>query len=437
MKIRNFTHHEILIEHCDIEEHRPDTGLLGNFTTRIVPRDTVPGCRISLSIRCLARSSVELQISKSQLTQQTFVLAFVVNALPYQVLLECSSCRSYCIRSGNGQDSSLLAAQHPDQPSLLAVYHPDHHCLMLTPAVPYHCWMRDLSDLHSLAALSIPGTHNSAAHHKAIPSVRCQSVSVARQLEQGVRFLDVRVQPNSHESETLQLVHGVFSVSMAGSRNFRSLLDVVANFLRRCPSECVIMSVKREGSGHISDEQLSQALRRYYLDDPVWYTEARVPVLGEARGKIVLLRRFGLQDEVRWGINADCWPDNTPNAVCEGGDVCIQDFYAVGDSRDFQDKVKFAVEHLQRAGTAGPLFVNFLTASNFWRLDCWPEKVAAILNPAILEYLCLRHDLEQSSTGIVVCDWVGHRGNWDIVHCIIGMNRWSSMPSRVQGEFES
>ncbi len=26
------------------------------------------------------------------------------------------------------------------------------------------------------------------------------------------------------------------------------------------------------------------------------------------------------------------------------------------------------------------------------------------------------------STGIVVCDWVGHEGDWSIVNCILGYN---------------
>jgi len=26
------------------------------------------------------------------------------------------------------------------------------------------------------------------------------------------------------------------------------------------------------------------------------------------------------------------------------------------------------------------------------------------------------------STGIVVCDWVGLNGDWDLVRCIVGMN---------------
>jgi len=73
----------------------------------------------------------------------------------------------------------------------------------------------------------------------------------------------------------------------------------------------------------------------------------------------------------------------------------------------------------------GPFYLNFLSASNFWKVGCWPEKIAKKLNPAIVEFLCEKHgegvqgDL---GTGIVVCDWVGEDGDWDLVRCIVGMN---------------
>jgi 1-phosphatidylinositol phosphodiesterase len=82
--------------------------------------------------------------------------------------------------------------------------------------------------------------------------------------------------------------------------------------------------------------------------------------------------------------------------------------------------------------------MNFLSASNFWRANCWPDKIAAKMNPSIIDYLCRRHNestrisdpddgegrknIGDGSTGIVVCDWVGLNGDWDLVRCIVGMN---------------
>ena len=83
-----------------------------------------------------------------------------------------------------------------------------------------------------------------------------------------------------------------------------------------------------------------------------------------------------------------------------------------------------------------PLFINFLSASNFWKVGTWPEKIAARVNPAITAHLCLKHMLEDDSrvkegewgTGIVVTDWVGLDGDWDLFRCIVGLN--SRLPRR-------
>jgi 1-phosphatidylinositol phosphodiesterase len=176
--------------------------------------------------------------------------------------------------------------------------------------------------------------------------------------------------------------------------------------------------------------------------------------LGEARGKIVLLRRFMLDEPLKhewdgkgWGIDAHIWADNTPCATCPSGDVCVQDFYEVKEPPSIEQKIVYAKAQLERSGCcdfseissqgqqqAGnkkePLYVNFLSASNFWNVNTWPEKIAAAVNPAVVEHLCREHMVGPDgrtkqgdwSTGIVVCDWVGLDGDWDLVRCIVGMN---------------
>jgi 1-phosphatidylinositol phosphodiesterase len=147
-----------------------------------------------------------------------------------------------------------------------------------------------------------------------------------------------------------------------------------------------------------------------------------------------------------WGIDAHVWADNTPCATCPSGDVCVQDFYEVLEKPSIEQKIAYATAQLERSGTCeffegqggenltagkkNPLYVNFLSASNFWNVNTWPEKIAAMVNPAVVEHLCRDHMVGQQghvkkgdwSTGIVVCDWVGLDGDWDLVRCIVGMN---------------
>ena len=346
-----------------------------------------------------------------------------------------------------------------------AIHLLEHSHITLYCAAHLTSWMQYLRDDLPLSVLSIPGTHNSPTCHRALPSVRCQAVPLREQLDNGVRFLDVRVQPENPldpAKDGLILVHSVFPISLTGNKYFRELLKDVFSFLDNSPGETVIMSIKREGTGNATDAQLSRILKDHYASDMSrWFTAPRIPELGEVRGKVVLIRRFGVEDRLRqewggagWGIDAENWEDNTPNATCPGGDICVQDFYEVLDTVNIEKKIKYCEEHLTRAAQCvcalqknmesanqlpvkQPFFINFLTASNFWKVGCWPERIAAKLNPAIVDFLCRKHNEKDhteheqggqignggnGSTGIVVCDWVGHKGNWDLVKCIVGMN---------------
>ncbi|KAF2722655.1 PLC-like phosphodiesterase [Polychaeton citri CBS 116435] len=342
------------------------------------------------------------------------------------------------------------------------IYIPEPSFLALWEKTDLKCWMREFKDETPLSALSIPGTHNSPTCHKALPSVRCQAVRPREQLENGVRFFDIRVQPmnpDDPKDDNLQLVHGVFPISLTGPKYFRHLVDMTHEFLKENPSETIIFSLKREGTGNATDQQLSQILRQHYTAERTdkWYTEPRVPHLGEARGKIVLLRRFALHDDQKkewggrgWALNAENWAYNTPDCTC--GDVRVQDFCEVLETENIDKKIQLCCDHFERAAAVitpvpgvttdadhpvppGPLYLNFLSASNFWKVGCWPDKIAAKLNPAVTAFICEKHDCGDKGieapgemvkgdggVGIVVTDWEGKDGDWDLTRSIVGMN---------------
>lgn len=337
-------------------------------------------------------------------------------------------------------------------------------CLTIFSSTHLPRWMGDVRDEYPLSALSLPGTHNSPTYRTALPSVRCQAVRIRDQLDNGVRFFDVRVSVST-SSHHLPLVHAAFPVALTGTKYFTDMLKEMYAFLDTNPSETVIMSVKREGIGKGTDQHLSKILKEhYYGDGKRWYTEPRIPRLGEVRGKIILLRRH-INDETLnsewggrgWGLDGSVWPDNCEDGLAGSGIARIQDFYEVDQSTNIQKKIELARRHLERASestfslTAAaapsskldggideqppsppPFFINFLSASNFFRANCWPERIAAKANPAIIEYLCMRHGekgkgpaglpVGDASTGIVVTDWVGGDGDWDLIRCVVGWN---------------
>jgi 1-phosphatidylinositol phosphodiesterase len=376
-----------------------------------------------------------------------------------------------------------------------AIYFPSHSYLAIFSSANLSSWMLTLPDHLALSSLSIPGTHNSPTHHVALPSVRCQAVPVLEQLHNGVRFLDVRVscpvyKPSSSSPSgisnspppELALVHSAFPVSLTGPKHLSTLLETVYTFLTTHPSETILLSLKREGTGRGSDADLARILTQHYITPSTWYTAARIPTLAECRGRIVLVRRFHLPNskdkgkDSELGIDASVWPDNVADGMCGSGMVRIQDYYGVINGDGMRRKVQYVQEGLQRAaqvvhhhhhhhpplqdpsgvmvtssstgvgdggdGKVGgergvekgpaPLYINFLSASSFFNASCWPDRIAVKINPSIVEYLCMEHGapgkgpgqltVGDAATGIVVTDWVGNNGDWDLIRCIVGWN---------------
>nr|XP_036583520.1 1-phosphatidylinositol phosphodiesterase [Colletotrichum truncatum]KAF6792563.1 1-phosphatidylinositol phosphodiesterase [Colletotrichum truncatum] len=339
---------------------------------------------------------------------------------------------------------------------LTAVYIPAGAFLAIMSSANLNAWMHELQDHYPLSLLSVPGTHNSPTCHTALPSVRCQAVGVREQLDNGVRFLDIRVSVNP-DNDDLALVHSAFPISLTGNKYFADMLSDIYAYLDANPSETVLMSVKREGTGKGNDEQLSHYLRDRYVgrDAHRWFIEPRIPHLGDCRGRIVLIRRFGLEESLRgehdgrgWAIDAQHWPDNCEDGTVGGGLIRVQDFYEIDQSTNVEKKINFSRGQLERAAEQFfhlpgmpefnadapplPFFVNFLSASNFFNATCWPERIAAKVNPAVIEYLCMSHgepgkgphqlNVGDAATGIIVTDWVGANGDWDLIRCIVGMN---------------
>ncbi|KAM5355761.1 hypothetical protein ACJ41O_002407 [Fusarium nematophilum] len=353
--------------------------------------------------------------------------------------------------------SSVMKKLDGGKHDLTVVYTPNGAFLAIFSSARLNSWMKELHDEWPLPLLSIPGTHNSPTCHTALPSVRCQAVGVAEQLRNGVRFLDIRVSVNPDNDE-LALVHSVFPISLTGNKYFKDMVEEIYKFLDDNPSETVLMSIKREGTGKGNDEQLGKCLKASYVDKrrSRWWTEPKIPTLGGARGRIVIVRRFVLDGGMKkscwngrgWGIDAQSWPDNCEDGKVGGGLIRVQDFYEITESENIEKKIDFTRCQLERAaeqaffitGMTGhkegasipPFFVNFLSGSNFFNATCWPERIAAKVNPSIIEYLCMRHGEEgkgpkklkigSCSTGIVVTDWVGANDDWDLVRCIVGMN---------------
>ena len=156
---------------------------------------------------------------------------------------------------------------------------------------------------------------------------------------EGIRYFDIRL----GKGDDPGIDHGIFYL-LKKDGNYLHLSDVIGyfkTFLNENPSEALIMLASR-GNDEATDESITTAFAKVMADNPkLFYTSSRVPTLGEVRGKIVLLRRFGLAgDSVSghtWGLDLTEWDDKI-KAHSDSATMClVQDargFEAAGETGD-------------------------------------------------------------------------------------------------------
>ncbi|KAK3114212.1 hypothetical protein LTR53_007679 [Teratosphaeriaceae sp. CCFEE 6253] len=225
-------------------------------------------------------------------------------------------------------------------------------------------WMKAYPDDTLLVHMNIPGTHDadtwnyslatqqSLNHVTSLASIaefdpafyRCQDRSMLRMLNDGIRAFDLRYAFDVTNT-TLVFWHGPGLVSETATVD-----DVLYGFyqwLDDHPSETLLLSFQYEGSTtpyasndagvqlQLFDALTSPAARHYFLQ-----TAGSIGTLGQARGKITLLKRFD-QDmlpayytDALPGVHfspAD-WTDNSPNItlvynISTGATAYIEDYY--------------------------------------------------------------------------------------------------------------
>lgn len=173
------------------------------------------------------------------------------------------------------------------------------------PPAPAPGWMAALPDTVSLAALSIPGTHDSGALHEPIAgTAKTQDLAIDEQVAAGVRYLDLRCRD---VDDALEIFHG----PVDEQQSFDDVLAQLYAFLDAHPTETILASIKEESSEENATRPFDATFVTYVQAHPErWYTGDAVPALGDVRGKLVLVRRFATTSPPL-GIDASMWADNT------------------------------------------------------------------------------------------------------------------------------
>lgn len=244
-------------------------------------------------------------------------------------------------------------------------------------------WLKQIPDDTRVCDINLPGTHDSAARFVLFSGfVRCQNKSITDQLDMGIRFLDLRVEA---DGERLKLVHSVIDCRKGRfSRKRLYMDDVLAEvfaFLEQHPTEAVFLLFKHDDGALPPAPTFDLFYERHVARETRFFTENRIPRLGEVRGKAVLLNRCDLTEyaekynDANSGINLANWPEQggyypdwqveTPIRRRSGegtmGTLYLQDFYRLPPREKWQNAV---LPTLNGAARHNGLVLNYCSATN-------------------------------------------------------------------------
>ena len=161
-------------------------------------------------------------------------------------------------------------------------------------------WMKKVPDDKKITAINIPGTHDSACRYVDFGFIsQTQKLSVTEQLEAGVRYFDFRFK--LQESNFLANHSICYCRTKFGFWNSVLTCDDIVNecidFLCDNPTETILFQLK-EAESHTGDAFFSLFFEKYIKNAPEkWFVENRIPAIGEARGKIILLRAVSVDKD--------------------------------------------------------------------------------------------------------------------------------------------
>ncbi len=250
-------------------------------------------------------------------------------------------------------------------------------------------WMSQVSDEKTIDQLLIPGTHDTMTGPCDLKYYKTQNLSLAEQLEVGVRFLDLRIR------RSLMAAHREW----LSDASVTDIFGCIKQFLQENSTEVMILRVQNANEkkddfpeyGEAIKEALAPYFDFFYLpnEEKAW------PKLGQCRGKAIVFEcappelKVNYRQGKQWAFN---WHGNDA--------VVIQDLW---DGPSVTDKLSAIEKNLADSLKAdGKLYLNHISATNgeIGNPDGYAEKI----NPAVQEKFA---ELKSSEyRGVQIYDFV-------------------------------
>lgn len=259
-------------------------------------------------------------------------------------------------------------------------------------------WMKKLDDSREVLRLNICGTHDCVTQYVQFSHIsKCQNMNIYEQLCLGIRALDIRVQSRDNR---LKMVHGIAKAFNAPNL-FSSQMDM-ADVLNHCyrfldenKSETIIFQFKND-SGKENEKCFDNLFNTYISKNPdKWFTENRSPLLCEARGKIILIRRCKMAERKNYtdkntGIDFSKWVEQdtaepSPLILKTSGKnemtFIVQDRFKYKPEPRWNDCIKPFLDTMTAFN--GTYIINYLSTAGGFK---GPFNNSKYINPKFLEY---------------------------------------------------
>ena len=186
-------------------------------------------------------------------------------------------------------------------------------------------WMADIPDDALLSSVNIPATHDTGTAGvvqdlvASLSVTSCQNLYYDEQLNVGARSFDIRGNATKDDASAadVKIIHGADTWQCqekdGSDLTLQSIFNTSLAFLEKHPSETIILTIKPDDGSTVGMEHAVAEFVKNHQDKV--YTDGDIPSMKEARGKIVLIRRFKLtQNYEAWqtramGLDLTNWDD--------------------------------------------------------------------------------------------------------------------------------